>query len=105
MTELTRTVDPHWYNQPGFPELEGAWCQVFESREQEGYALNPVEALKLVDSVRGKQACPEYARMLGDIPRGRRIGHHDTRRQERSDTGRQHASEDRIHCAGNGSRD
>ena len=52
MTELTRTVDPHWYNQPGLPELEGAWCQVYESREPEGYVLDPVEALKLVDSVR-----------------------------------------------------
>lgn len=52
MTELIRTIDPRWYDQPGFPELEGAWCQVFESREPEGYILNPVEVLKLVDSVR-----------------------------------------------------
>lgn len=52
MANFARTIDPRFYDQPGFPELESAWCQVFETREPEGFTLDPVEALKLVDSVR-----------------------------------------------------
>lgn len=52
MSEFARSIDPRFYDQPGFPELENAWCRVFEVRNPEGYVMDAEEALELLDNTR-----------------------------------------------------